>query len=223
MKQSEFDRNTPALEAIVKNTALPDYAKEDFSEVRWANVKRQAAEWMNPLRYADGFMDMIRENTKKKISGIFGEGRGLLESVLGMGVEDDFGMSDSSSLTAERRKTNARDKATAWGSGFLAKKLLGPQIEKLQKWTREEMEKNPEVIRNACRRGAFTFGNLSSYLRTQPSLSETQGPLADLFRVLNELGIVQPLNREKAFLDERNGETLSRSAKFDRKAYLSIV
>ncbi|MGK7530248.1 hypothetical protein, partial [Salmonella enterica] len=86
MKQSEFDRNTPALEAIVKNTALPDYAKEDFSEVRWANVKRQAAEWMNPLRYADGFMDMIRENTKKKISGIFGEGRGLLESVLGMGV-----------------------------------------------------------------------------------------------------------------------------------------
>lgn len=221
MKQSEFDRNTPALEAIVKNTALPDYAKEDFSEVRWANVKRQAAEWMNPLRYADGFMDMIRENTKKKISGIFGEGRGLLESVLGMGVEDDFGMSDSSSLTAERRKTNARDKATAWGSGFLAKKLLGPQIEKLQKWTREEMEKNPEVMKR-LQKGAFTFGNLSS-ISNSAIAGETQGPLADLFRVLNELGIVQPLNREKAFLDERNGETLSRSAKFDRKAYLSLV
>ncbi|AWN09113.2 putative tail fiber protein [Salmonella phage SPAsTU] len=221
LKQTEFDRNTPALEAIVKNTALPDYAKEDFSEVRWANVKRQAAEWMNPLKYAEGFMEMIRENTKKKISGAFGEGRGLLESFLSMGVEDDFGMEDSSSLSADKRKTNARGKAVGWGSGFLAKKLLGPQIEKLQKYTREQMEKNPEVMKR-LQKGSYTFQNLSS-LSNSAIAGETDGPLADLFRALNELGIITPHGREKAFLDERNGETLSRSAKFDRKAYLSLV
>ncbi|QVW55234.1 hypothetical protein pEaSNUABM29_00194 [Erwinia phage pEa_SNUABM_29] len=221
LKQTEFDRNTPALEAIVKNTALPDYAKEDFSEVRWANVKRQAAEWMNPLRYAEGFMDMIRENTKKKITGAFSEGRGLLESFLSMGMEDDFGMEDSSSLTADKRKGNARDKAVGWGSGFLAKKLLGPQIEKLQKYTREQLEKNPEAMKR-LHKGSYAFQNLSS-LSNSAIAGESSGPLASLFQALNELGIITPHGREKAFLDERSGESLSRSAKFDRKAYLSLV
>lgn len=221
LKQDEFDRNTPALEAIQKNTALPDYAKEEFSEVRWANVKRQMADWMNPLKYADGFIDQIRENTKKKISNVFGEGRGMLEQLLGMGVEDDFGMEDSSSLSAEKRKTNARDKAVGWGSGWLAKKLLGPQIEKLQKWSREELEKNPEVMKR-LQAGKFNLQNLSS-LSNSAIAGETDGPMADIFRFLNEMGIIQPLNREKAFLDERDGAAMTRSAKFDRKAHLTLV
>ncbi|ANZ50686.1 putative tail fiber protein [Erwinia phage vB_EamM_Stratton] len=221
LKQDEFDRNTPALEAIQKNTALPDYAKEEFSEVHWANVKRKAAEWINPLKHADGFIDQIRENAKKKISNAFGEGRGMLEQLLGMGVEDDFGMDDSSSLTAEKRKTNARDKTVGWGSGWLAKKLLGPQIEKLQKWSREELEKNPEVMKR-LQAGKFNFQNLSS-ISNSAIAGESEGPLADIFRFLNEMGIVQPLNREKAFLDERDGAAMQRSAKFDRKAHLTLT
>lgn len=221
LKQDEFARNTPALEAIVKNTALPDYAKEEFSEIRWANVKRKAAEWMNPLHYADNFVDQIRENAKKKISNIFSDGRGILEQVLGMAQEDDFGMSDSSSLSPERRSTNSRNKAASFAGGWLAKRFLQPQIERLQNWTRDELEKNPEVMKR-LQLAKYGFGNMSS-ISNSAIAGETSGPLADLFRLMHDLGLVNPLRRETLALDDRSAESLSAAAKFDRKAYLSIT
>lgn len=221
LKQDEFARNTPALEAIVKNTALPDYAKEEFSEIRWANVKRKAAEWMNPLHYADNFIGQIRENAKKKISNIFSDGRGILEQVLGMAQEDDFDMSDSSSLSPDRRNTNSRNKAAGFAGGWLAKRLLQPQIERLQNWTRDELEKNPEVMKR-LQLAKYGFGNLSS-ISNSAIAGETSGPLADLFRLMHELGLVNPLRRETLALDDRSAESLSAAAKFDRKAYLSIT
>lgn len=221
LKQDEFARNTPALEAIVKNTALPDYAKEEFSEIRWANVKRKAAEWMNPLHYADNFIDQIRENAKKKISNVFSDGRGILEQVLGMAQEDDFGMSDSSSLSPDRRNTNSRNKAASFAGGWLAKRLLQPQIERLQNWTRGELEKNPEVMKR-LQLAKYGFGNLSS-ISNSAIAGETSGPLADLFRLMHDLGLVNPLRRETLALDDRSAESLSAAAKFDRKAYLSIT
>lgn len=221
LKQDEFARNTPALEAIVKNTALPDYAKEEFSEIRWANVKRKAAEWMNPLHYADNFIGQIRENAKKKISNIFSDGRGILEQVLGMAQEDDFDMSDSSSLSPERRSTNSRNKAAGFAGGWLAKRFLQPQIERLQNWTRGELEKNPEVMKR-LQLAKYGFGNMSS-ISNSAIAGETSGPLADLFRLMHDLGLVNPLRRETLALDDRSAESLSAAAKFDRKAYLSIT
>lgn len=221
LKQDEFSRNTPALEAIVKNTALPDYAKEEFSEIRWANVKRKAAEWMNPLRYADNFIDQIRENAKKKISNIFSDGRGILEQVLSMGQEDDFGMEDSSTLSPERRRTNSRGKVAGFAGSWLAKRFLQPQVERLQNWTRSELEKNPEVMKR-LQLARYGFGNLSS-ISNSAIAGELDGPLATVFRLMHEMGLVTPLRREGLALEERSAEALSAAAKFDRKAYLSIT
>ncbi|ECM7593627.1 lytic transglycosylase domain-containing protein, partial [Salmonella enterica subsp. enterica serovar Enteritidis] len=221
LKQDEFSRNTPALEAIVKNTALPDYAKEEFSEVRWANVKRKAAEWMNPLRYADNFIEQIRENAKKKISNIFSDGRGILEQVLSMSQEDDFGMDDSSTLSPERRRTNSRGKVAGFAGSWLAKRFLQPQVERLQNWTRSELEKNPEVMKR-LQLARYGFGNLSS-ISNSAIAGEIDGPLATVFRLMHEMGLVTPLRREGLALEERSAEALSGAAKFDRKAYLSIT
>lgn len=220
LKQAEFDRNTPALEAIVKNTGLPDYAKENFSEIHWANIKRKAADWMNPLKYADGFIDQIRNNTKEKLSQGFGDARGVLEMLLGGAVEDDFDLEDSSTLTADKRRQNGSQKAVGWLSSQAAKRFLGPQIEKLQKASREKLEQNPEFMR-AAQSGKYMFGNLSS-ISNSAIAGEDMGPLGGLFKALNMLGIVNPLQREKGMLDERNPEMLNRSAKFDHRSWLTL-
>lgn len=220
LKQSEFDRNTPALEAIVKNTALPDYAKEDFSEIRWAGVKRKAAEWINPLRYAEGFLDQIRTNAEKKISGLGGELRGILQSVTGMVADDGDIFSDSSSLSPEQRQKNAKDKAIGWGSGWLANKLLGPQIEKLQKAARERLEWNDKA-HGAFQKGSFILNNLSSFSNSAIA-GETNDGLASVFKFLNGVGLINPHREERAFLDTRDSQTLGRAAKFDRKSWLSL-
>lgn len=223
LKQTEFDRNTPALEAIVKNTALPDYAKEDFSEIRWSQVKRQAAEWMNPLKYAEGFMDSIRKNAQKKITNAFSDGRGILETMLSMGVEDDFGMEDSSSLSPDRRRKNTKDKATGFASKFIAKKLLGPLVEKGQGRTKEYLENNPQAMAAIQKAKFLGRGVTDGTLANSAIGGESEGFWANVFRAGNAMGIVDPMRRENPFLDERNVETLNRSAKFDRKFYLSVI
>ncbi|QXO09694.1 hypothetical protein pEaSNUABM11_00270 [Erwinia phage pEa_SNUABM_11] len=220
LNQAQFDRNTPALEAIVKNTALPDYAKEDFSEIHYARIKRQLADWTNPLKYADGFIDKIKDNTKKKISEGMGDVRGMLEMVLGTAVEDDFDLDDSSTLTADKRRQNGTQKATGWLASQAAKRLLGPQVEKLQKATREKLEQNPEFMRLA-QRGKYGFGNLSS-ISNSAIAGEDMGPLGGLFKALNMLGIIDPLQREKGMLDERNPTMLDRAAKFDHRSWLTL-
>jgi len=220
LTQAQYERNTPALEAIVKNTALPDYAKEDFSEIHWANIKRKAAEWMNPLRYAEGFVEQIRENTKKKISQGFGDLRGFLEMGLSSMHEDDFGMEDNSTITADKRKSNAAQKAAGLAGKQIGKRLLGPQVEKLQGKSREWLEANPEIMKQ-LQRGKYFAQNASSISNSGID-GEDMGVAGNLFRMLNAFGIIQPFRREAGMLDERNPEMLSRAAKFDHRTWLSI-
>lgn len=223
LKQTEFDRNTPALEAIVKNTALPDYAKEEFSEIHWANIKRKASEWMNPLRYGEEFMNQVRDNITKKISQAFGDGRSLIEMLGGGAVEDDFDMDDQGSLSPDSRKRNTRDKATGWLSKLIANKFINPLVGKAQARTREYMESRPEYMTKLHQAKFKARGWTNGTISNSANADEEDGTAANLFRMGREFGIINPMAREKAFLDERNGEALNRVAKFDRRAHLALV
>lgn len=223
LKQTEFDRNTPALEAIVKNTALPDYAKEEFSEIHWANIKRKAAEWMNPLRYGDEFMNQIRDNMSKKISQAFGDGRMALEMFLGSAVEDDFGMEDSSTLSPDSRRKNGRDKGVGWLTSFLTKKFIQPMVGKVQGKTRAWMEERPEYMTKLHQAQFKSRGWTQGTIANSAMAGEADGTAADVFRLGRDFGIINPMGRERAFLDERDGEALNRVAKFDRRAHLALV
>ena len=50
------EKIVPSLESIVKNTALPDYAKEEFGEITSALMKRKVAEFISPANF---FKDYI--------------------------------------------------------------------------------------------------------------------------------------------------------------------
>lgn len=223
LKQTEFDRNTPALEAIVKNTALPDYAKEEFSEIHWANIKRKAAEWMNPLRYGEGFMNQVRDNMTKKISQAFGDGRMALEMLMGGAVEDDYGMEDGSNLSPDSRKKNSRDKGVGWLTSFLTKKFIQPMVGKVQGKTRAWMEERPEYMTKLHQAQFKSRGWTQGTIANSAMAGELDGTAADVFRLGRDFGIINPMNREQAFLDERDGEALNRVAKFDRRAHLALV
>ncbi|MGL5397197.1 MAG: transglycosylase SLT domain-containing protein [Shewanella sp.] len=222
LKQAEFSRNTPALEAIQKNTALPDYAKEDFSEVRWANVRRQAAEWMNPLKYAEGFMDQVRDNTMKSITNAFSESRNIISTVLGMGIEDDFGLEDSSELSPDQQNRNARNKSAGVISSFLAKKFINPLVAKGQNYTREQIAGNPELMKKLQKAKYFGRSITDGSIANAAIGGEMDGFWGDMLRGAGNLGIIKPLRRENAFLDERDAGSLSRSAKFDRRSWLTL-
>ena len=44
-------RTVDSLEAIVKNTALPDYAKEEFGEITAAMMKRKVIDVLSPANF----------------------------------------------------------------------------------------------------------------------------------------------------------------------------
>ncbi|EDE1670927.1 hypothetical protein BZX16_24930, partial [Salmonella enterica subsp. enterica serovar Enteritidis] len=127
-----------------------------------------------------------------------------------MSQEDDFGMEDSSTLSPERRRTNSRGKVAGFAGSWLAKRFLQPQVERLQNWTRSELEKNPEVMKR-LQLARYGFGNLSS-ISNSAIAGEIDGPLATVFRLMHEMGLVTPLRREGLALEERSAEALSAAA-----------
>ncbi|ECG1798523.1 lytic transglycosylase domain-containing protein [Salmonella enterica subsp. enterica] len=220
LKQSEFDRNTPALEAIVKNTALPDYAKEEFGEITGALMKRKLAEWISPARYAETFIEQIRDNMKKKISNVLTEGRGLSDMLMGSMVEDDMDLDDQSELSPDKQRSNLTQKGVGLGVGYLAKRFINPLRDKALGKIRGRLEDH---------RGANTFANRAAYnLMNLPMIAnsaisgERDSTLGNVFRTLNELGIAPSYKREKISIGARDGEMLAGVAKFDKRTWLSI-
>ncbi|ANZ49064.1 tail fiber protein [Erwinia phage Derbicus] len=220
LKQSEFDRNTPALEAIVKNTALPDYAKEEFGEITGALMKRKIAEWISPARYAETFIEQIRDNMKKKISNVLTEGRGISDMLMGSMIEDDMDLDDQSELSPDKQRTNLAQKGVGLGVGFLSKRFINPLRDKMLGKVRSRLEDH---------QGANTFANRAAYnLMNLPMIAnsaisgERESGLGNVFKVMNELGIAPSYKREKIDIGGRDGEMLAGVAKFDRRTWLSI-
>lgn len=220
IQQTSLDRTVPALDGIVKNTALPDYAKENFGEIHSAQFKRKVSNWINPAQYAEKFLDTIRDRGAKKIGEVGGELRSVLSMILEGAQEDDFDLEDGSGLTPDGQKMNLRKKATELGSGYLAKKLLGPWIEKAQKAGKEKLAQSPGAMRG-LNKLAYNFNNLSS-ISNSALAGERDDALGGFFKVLRNIGLVDPYQREKAGLESRDGEALSRASKFDNKTWITI-
>lgn len=220
VQQTSLDRFAPALDGILKNTALPDYAKEEFSEITHAQLKRKVASWINPAKYAESFLDQIKERGGKKIAQLGGEVRSAISGIMEGAIEDDFDLDDSTGLSPDGQKKNLAMKGVEVGTGWLVKKLLGPTIEKLQKKSKDYLSDKPGVMRG-LNKGAYTFNNLSS-ISNSALAGERDDLLGDLFGAFRALGIVDPYRRESVSLESRNGEMLSRASKFDQKTHLTI-
>lgn len=220
LTQASFDRSAPALDAIVKNTALPDYAKEEFGEITSALMKRKIAEWISPAKYAEGFLEDIRQNATKKISAFFQDTRGISEMLMG-GLDDgDSGLDDTSEISPDQQRQNMAQKGVGLGVGALAKRFIVPRRDKALDYIRGRLEEN-EAVNTTAHKAQYMFSNLSN-ISNSAITGERDGPLADFFRGLNELGIVKPYSREKATIGERSGEYLSQVNKFDNRSWITL-
>lgn len=219
--QSRFERDTPALEAIVKNTALPDYAKEEFGEIQGALFKRKIAEWISPARYTEEFITRVQDNAKKKVTEALGEGRNLMDLIMGgLQEDDDMDLMDSSTVAPDQQKDNLTQKGIGSATSFLAHKYINPQRDKLTAKIREKMSENEDVDR-FFNRALYTFTNIPQIANSAMS-GERDSALGSFFRTLDDMGIAPSYGREQVSLNARDGEYLDKVAKFDNRSYLTL-
>ena len=221
LAQSRFERDTPALEAIVKNTALPDYAKEEFGEIQGALFKRKIAEWISPARYTEEFITKVQDNAKKKVTEALGEGRNLMDLIMGgLQDDDDMDLMDSSVTAPDKQKDNLTQKGIGTATSFLAKRYINPQRDKLTANIRERLAQNENADR-FFNQALYNFTNIPQIANSAIN-GERDGALGTFFRTLNDLGIAPEYSRENVSLDSRDGDYLEKAAKFDNRSYLTL-
>lgn len=221
VSQSRFERDTPALEAIVKNTALPDYAKEEFGEIQGALFKRKIAEWISPARYTEEFITRVQDNAKKKVTEALGEGRNLMDLIMGgLQEDDDVDMVDNGVVAPDQQKDNLTQKGISTVTSALAHKYINPQRDKLTAKIREKMSENEDVDR-FFNRALYGFQNIPQ-IANSAMAGERDSALGSFFKTLNDLGIAPSYSREQVSLESRDGDYLDKVAKFDNRSYLTL-
>ena len=219
--QSRFERDTPALEAIVKNTALPDYAKEEFGEIQGAMFKRKIAEWISPARFTEDFITKMQDNAKKKVSEALGEGRSLMDLIMGgLQEDDDIGLEDSSVVAPDAQKQNLTQKGIGSAAGWLAHKYINPQRDKLTAKIREKMSENEDVDK-FFNKALYNFTNIPQIANSALS-DERESTLGSFFKVMETMGITPEYRRENVALETRDADRLDKVAKFDHRSYLTL-
>jgi len=140
-----FDKLMPNSDAIVKNTALPDYAKEEFGEISKALMKRELIKRLSPTEFAKDYLKRVGQNASRAIGEFGSSVRDNIQMVGGMagGMGDDDGMGGE--LTPEQERVKNMQSAASTAGGLVAGKYLNPQIAKLQKYLKEKGEGNETV------------------------------------------------------------------------------
>lgn len=220
VNKAAFDRTAPALEAIVKNTALPDYAKENFGEVQSAELKRTVAGWISPTKYLDSFVSNFQTRLKEKITSTFSQGSSLLGDVLGMGVEEEDIFDNDGFSGPDNRKDNLKNKGMDLAFSALAKKLINPKRDQFLEWTREKLSENP-VIAEQLAKARYYTSNIGS-VASSSLYGDREGFVGDFFKVAQEFGLIDRMSKEQIELGARDAKMLQTASKFDNRTYLTL-
>ena len=134
-------------EGILKNTALPDYAKEQFSEVTKGLMKRDLARKLSPASFAKEYFESASKRAIEKIQELGGGLRDAIsmggDMAAQMSEGDSFG--DAPVLTPEEQTGKNVQRGARLAGSMIAGKFINPKIEKLQKKLREAGEANSTV------------------------------------------------------------------------------
>lgn len=221
INQQRFDRDTPALEAIVKNTALPDYAKEEFSEVYKGMMKQKLAEKLSPANFISGFMDRATERAKKEVSSVFTELRGGLD-LFGGAIEDpEAGMDDESSLSPDGQKSNLKTKGIETVAGMATKKFVNPLRDKWLGKARENLSRN-ETLAGFGAKANLWLNNVPERFNSAVSGEGPDDAFSKGANLLHSFGIGDKFVKEDVALESRDAEYLGKVSKFDNRSYLTL-
>lgn len=215
----------PALDAIVKNTALPDYAKEEFSEVTAAMIKRKLIEGMSASNFSRNYTRLLGASVKSRIQEFLGGVNDTVSEVGGMAgmmnaMQDDDGQQEADPAT--QRYQTVKSGASKAGAMFAAK-YITPHVKKGQAKLRE-MGENNEKVAGIGRNMAYYLGNLgeiaNTYAQNPYYEGREKGVLGSIFKILGEYG--PQFSGETARVDERNVEMLAKGGKITNRFVLTV-
>lgn len=215
----------PALDAIVKNTALPDYAKEEFSEVTAAMIKRKLIEGMSASNFSRNYTRLLGSSVKARIQEFLGGVNDTVSEIGGMAGMMNSMQEDSDSPEGDpalKRYQTMKSGAGKAGAMF-ASKYITPYVKKGQSKLRE-MGENHEGVAGFGRNAAYYLGNLgevaNTYAQNPYYEGREKGILGSLFKFLGEYG--PQFSGETAHIDERNVEMLAKGGKITNRFVLTV-
>ncbi len=142
-----------ALTSIVKNTALPDYAKEEFGEITKAMMKRKIIEKLSPLNFARNYFKILGNEARSKISEFFGGATDIL-SAAGDAGEMVSSVEGLDEMTDEQRRVKMGGSAARQLGASLANKYIRPKVDKglsrFRKWSSENEKIMSPLLRTAA-------------------------------------------------------------------------
>lgn len=180
LKES-MDKIIPAMDSIVKNTALPDYAKEQFGEITTALMKREIIRNASPAEFARNYISNLGGNAKKAIAGLGDKVRSNLNMVE-MGADS---MMQEMEEEPDVEKTDAQQRgeyiqsAAGMAGDYLTDKYLAPMIKKYQKMLKEKGEEHPEVAKFGAKL-RYRLTTLPEYLNDAATGRNSENPLLNL-------------------------------------------
>lgn len=217
-----YGKIIPTLEAISKNTALPDYAKEEFGEITSALMKRNIIEKLSPLNWSRNYYKYVGEAFRGKVSEMAGNARQAMSmmSMMSMGNEYDDG--ESADLTNEQLKANYANQAATVAGGvagdILSDKLISPVAKKIQGF----LLKNPEIMK-ALSTGTSVLDNQAAFVQGIDTYdSETNVVLKGLRKFVDWVGPRDPSDMDAIDTATETASTLNAAGKLTRRSIKAI-
>lgn len=160
--QVGLEKLIPNSDAIVKNTALPDYAKEEFGEVTKAMMQRRFIEALSPSRFAEGYAGKLKENL---VTGIQSFGSTVRDSIqmASMAIPQQDGMEEPTNLSPAQQRAQMLKTGAGLGGQLLAEKYIAPKVRQGTAYLRKKGEEN-ETVRKFGAKARFAGSNYSAYL-----------------------------------------------------------
>lgn len=214
-------RVTTSLEAIVKNTALPDYAKEEFGEITAAMMKRKVIDVLSPANFARNYFRVLGDNVRSKITDFFG-GVSDVAGMVAMGG-DMMAMEPGEELTPEQQRGKLMQTGARVAGGAFANKWIAPHIKKKQESLRSWAESHEEVA-NFGGRTANILTTLPERLNAygnDPSHDGGEGAiLTPLLRFLGGMG--PTINRERVNFEGYDPESISKTVGWAKRDSVTL-
>jgi soluble lytic murein transglycosylase-like protein len=221
--KSSMEKLVPASESIVRNTALPDYAKEEFLEIGQAMLKRKILSALSPAEFARSYLSQLGTNARRALSD-FGSGvRDNISMVGGVvGMMGDDSSEDDSHLSPAQKRLKAAQTGAGMAGGMLARKYIQPHIRKIQEKLREQGEGN-EALASFGRRARYNLTNLPEILNTYAKDNNYEGQhgwLGSLAALLQD--IMPSYDGDTVGVTDVTGEELERAVPWSRRSDLTL-
>ena len=208
------DKLIPAIEAIVKNTGLPDYAKETNTEIIAAMSKRRLVESINPAEYARNFISDSVAKAKRSVSNVGTDIRSGLDFADLLAMDDGLG----DDKTEEERQADAQKQIARTLGGMLAQKYIIPQRDKALGKIKERMSKSDRV-NDLGEKLKYYSGNVSSIYNTELTDETDDSILKSLANWFSETK--EGYNGENIRLAQRGEDYLNAPSVPDNRLYIT--